>query len=407
MKRLWVFILIPFILMSCAPQEPEAQEIAVELLGDDLKVLITPICVQGFVRPEATSPHQVIIDASPPHTFEWSIDCIPDNYYIEVKAFGDNQPIVIAENFSSNDEEYTSNVQLEPVTSYIWTVRADSSDGDSELSTTGVFNTGPVCTAQDLVAPTLISPANGSIDTGKGWGYVDEVHTTIAYPAGICTPEYFESDLSLNADFSGNDSWNIAGPGNWGIVEGSWRMFGNDTNVLNDCSIYYWHARAVVGNDFGPWSETFSFYTNFFDSCFLVSEFKGLKNTNCRIGPWVGENYAGIIREGEMATLLGLNDDASWGMFKLKNELECWVKLSLLELQPPGAVFNPAFYPILEHSLVPKDVPIPAEDSSPAPENSSPPEEVSPQGCIAPDRAGKLVCQIPCPDPKYAARVCP
>jgi len=400
MKKPWVLIIsLLLILASCAPKEQVPLEKAVEVFDDDLTVPLPPACVQGFVKPEATSPHQVIIDASPPHTFEWSIDCIPDNYFIVVIPHGDNQPVVLAENFSTNEKEYTSNVQLEPVTSYKWYLIADSSDGDSEVSTTKVFTTGPVCTAQELVPPTLVSPADGSIDSGKGWGYLDEVHTTIKYPADICTPKYFEVDLSVNPDFSGTDSWNIGGPSHYGTIEDGWRVFGDDTNVLLDCTFYYWRARAEAVGNFSDWSETFSFYTDFYDSCFLVPEFKGLKNINCRSAPWVGENYTSIIRVGETAILLGLNEDASWGMFKLQNELECWVNLSLLEFQPPGAQFNPAFYPILEHTLKPKDTPFPAEEPSSG--------GASPQGCFAPDASGALVCQIPCPDSKYAARVCP
>ncbi len=384
--------------MSCAPQEQNQQEKAVQVFDDDLTVPILPDCEPGFNRPEIISPHQEIIDASPPHTFSWSIGCIPNEYYIEVYPNEDNPSPVISGYFSTDEKGYTSNVQLDPVTSYAWTIRAFSSYGTSESSLTGIFSTGPVCSGQDLIPPTLVSPANGSIDTGKGWGYLDEVHTTIKYPAGICTPEYFEIDLSVNHDFSGTDSWNIGGPSHYGTIEDGWRIFGDDTNVLLNCTFYYWRARAEAGGNFSDWSETFSFYTNFFDSCFFVHEFKGLKNANCRQGPWVGQNFAGIIREGETAILLGLNEDATWGMFKLKNEIECWVNLDLLELQPPGAIFNPAFYPILEHSVAPKDTPVPAKEPS---------DGGTQQGCMAPDATGVLVCQIPCPDPKYAARVCP
>ena len=88
-------------------------------------------------------------------------------------------------------------------------------------------------------------------------------------------------------------------------------------------------------------------------------------------------------------------------MFKLKNELECWVNMSLVEPDPPDATFFPGFYPVVEHGEPPENVPVP-----PSEEGSS--DEEPPVGCMAPTgRSSTLTCQIPCPDPKYAARVCP
>ncbi len=403
MKRPWIIIILfAYLLISCAPQDQTQQDKAVEIVNDELTVPITPICVEGFTGPEVISP-KGIIGASPPHTFSWSIDCVPDNYFLEVSPYEDNSSPVIHGYFSIAEKEYVTHVPFEPATSYKWTLVAESSDGDSQISNTGFFKTGPICTAQELVAPTLISPADGSVDHGKGWGYLLEVATTITYPAGGCIPEKFEINLSMKPDFTKDGpvapAWNLFGTGGYGKSEDGWLIYEDDTNGLYDCTKYYWHARGVAGNEFGPWSEPFSFFLDVYDNCSLVSEFKGLKNANCRSSPWVGENYVGIIREGETATLLGLNEDASWGMFKLQNELECWVNMNLLELQPPGAVFDPAFYEILEHSTAPKDTPVPAEEPSSGGD--------SPQGCMVPNRSGNLVCQIPCPDPKYAAGVCP
>ena len=419
MKKLWISIMsLLLILVSCAPKEQAPQEKAVEVITDDLTDPILPDCDMGMNRPEIISPKQEIIDASPPHTFSWNIGCVPDQYHILVYPNEDNIVPVISEYFSPDGKEYTSNVQFDPVTTYIWTISAFIEPHPApKVSLQGSFSTGPVCSGQDLVPPTLVSPADGSIDGGKGWGYLEEVQTTIKYPAWHlepfqqfgdgCTPEYFEIDLSVNPDFSGPDPWNLGGQSHFGTIEDGWRVFRNETSVLLDCTFYYWRARAEAGGNFSDWSEIFSFYTDFYDSCFFVPEFRGLKNANCRTGPWVGENYSGIIREGETTILLGLNEDASWGKFKLENELECWVNMSLLEFQPPGAHFNPAFYPILEHTEKPKDIPIPAEEPPSAPAEELPSGGASPQGCIAPDASGAFVCQIPCPDPRYAEKVCP
>ncbi len=407
MKKLrYLIILFAIILGSCAPQDtspsPEKPE---EMIGtvsfkDPSTISIFIDCVDGFNAPKIISPYLVIIDPSPPHTFNWSISCNLDEYIIAVypQKVG-AQAAVILDGFVSSNPQYTSNVQLDPATTYRWTVTAISDVGTEE-SMDGWFTTGPVCDPGDLVAPTLISPADGSFEKGKGWGNTHEVYYTTSYPTETCTPDLFFVDFSLNPDFTGVDYWNVGGyHGPYSTVEDGMLIYGSDTNTLKDCEFDYWRAQAFVGDDFGPFSETFSFYTDFEGECMVVSKFKAILNANCRSDPWVGKNYLGIIREGETAMLLGLNEDASWGNFRLDNDIECWVNMKTVEMQPPGAIFNPRFYQVLEHTLPPEDAPLPPEDAPP-------PQEDDQQGCIAPDRGGDLVCQIPCPDPSYAARVC-
>ena len=231
MKKLWISIMsLLLILVSCAPKEQAPQEKAVEVITDDLTDPILPDCDMGMNRPEIISPKQEIIDASPPHTFSWNIGCVPDQYHILVYPNEDNIVPVISEYFSPDGKEYTSNVQFDPVTTYIWTISAFIEPHPApKVSLQGSFSTGPVCSGQDLVPPTLVSPADGSIDGGKGWGYLEEVQTTIKYPAWHleplqqfgdgCTPEYFEIDLSVNPDFSGPDPWNLGGQSHFGTLK--------------------------------------------------------------------------------------------------------------------------------------------------------------------------------------------
>ncbi len=401
MKKLrYLIILFAIILASCAPPDGTKPEIPEAKSEDSSMISIFIDCVEGFNAPKIVSPNIVIIDPSPPHTFNWSISCNLDEYIIAVypQEVGAQGPVIL-DGFVSSKPQYTSNVQLDPATTYRWTVTAISDVGTEE-SHNGWFTTGPVCDLGDLVAPALIRPADGSFEKGKGWGYIDEVNYAISYPAETCTPVGFVVDFSLNPDFSGEDWWNVGQPGSFAMVEDGVLLYKNDTNSLKDCEFYFWHAQAYVnyaGNEFGPFSETFSFYTDFEGECMVISEFKSIMNANCRSGPWVGENYLGIIREGETAMLLGLNEDASWGNFRLDNDIECWANMKTVEMQ--GAIFDPRFFQVLEHTLPPEDAP-------PLPEDSSPPPEDDQQGCIAPDRGGDLVCQIPCPDPSYAARVC-
>jgi hypothetical protein len=406
MKNRWAVCLVLMVAFaSCAPPQKGQDTEIVAIPKDDLTVPGPTECTEttlSFDQYKA-SPRGGIVDPSPPLTFSWALDCIPENYYFKLTPYKENQTILISENISGENSEYTSNIQLELVTSYEWYVRADALGGLINVDSSWFFSTGPVCSEQDLIPPTLISPVNGAFDGGKGYGSLDEVILSVGYPAGNCTPEWFPIELSLNADLSGDTKWLASGPGNIGAEENGMRIMSTQTWPLLDCSIYYWRSRSEANGFQSDWSETNTFFTNFYNNCFVVSEFKGINNANCRNGPWVGENYVGIIRENETAMLLGLNEDATWGMFKLKNELECWVAMSLVEPVPPYAVFFPGFYPVLEHTEKPKDTTVPAEEPVPAED----PEPALQQGCMVPVASGRLACQIPCPDPKYAAIVCP
>ena len=415
LHKVWpLVIVLLLILVSCVPEEEviekelidvEVKEEAYEIAEDDDP--ITPLlheCPADFTIPLLTSPVGDIIDPTPPQIFEWDIDCVPDLYHLMVYTL-ENQsakPVYIIDTkFESNNAEYVSNVPLEPATTYWWKMDVKSNYFTEKTTNVSGFRTGPICTKEELVTPTIISPADGSFDHGKGWGIIQEVAAVLSYPVSSCMPTGYEYDLSQNPDFSGDELWSESrGPAICRAYQDGNCITEGDTHALEDCRVHFMRARLLIENDHGPWSEMVSFYTNFEDNCIFISKFIGLKNVNCRRDPWIGENHVGMIGEGETAELLGLNEDASWGFFKLQNERECWVNMSAVELQPPGAVFNPLFYPILDHSTAPADAAQPADSSSP------PDSRTSQQGCMAPNRSGQLVCQVPCPDPAYASRVC-
>jgi len=397
MNKRWLLALFLFTVAACAPQDQVPQAEVIEA-PDKIDLLITPKCGIVYNSPTAISPIWDVVDPSPPHVFTWDMDCVPDDYKIRLFKDGDTTAVEEFDNIDTSAKKYTSQVQLEPFSMYKWELQVYVAKALKSY-TSGSFQTGPLCTAEDLVPPTLVFPADGSVDTGKGWGNLEEVHAIIKYPVGDCRPKYFYIDYSWNADFSGEDIFNIAQP-SVGKKEGEWLFFGDDTTGTIDCNLYYWRARAVADSSHSDWSETFTFYLDVYGNCFHFPEFKALTNANCRRDPWAKENYVGVIWEGETAELLGLNEDSSWGMLKLKNELECWVNMDLLEPDPPNAVFFPGYYPVLEHNEPPKDGPA----SSPADEPSG---EETPTGCMVPDETGRLVCQIPCPQRSSSAQACP
>ncbi len=409
MKTRWMIsLLLIFLLVSCAPEPTEQDTDIVVAVEPNTEVLeaIASACESGDMGP---IHHSVLtpIDASSPVnlTLTWDMECVPNEYEIKITHYGNEASSVWESLFNPAPptlEEWTKLITLEPATAYQWKLHAFDANGNTlpDRDYGGYFRTGPICGVGDLVAPTLVSPADGTVDTGKG-EYSTEVYAEIKYPVGECAPDRFEIEYSTNMDFIETKNLNPSGP-TLGKKEGAWWIYGDDFSGTQDCNLYYWRARAVSDLSPGPWSETFSFYLDIYGNCYKFPEFKALQTTNCRRDPWIGENtnHVSAMYTGDTAELLGLNEDATWGMFKLKNELECWVNMSVLEPVPQDMVFFPGLYPVLETGD-PPDVVVPVEE----PESEGEPEPQ--QGCMVPnDRTGALVCKIPCPDPKYAARVC-
>ncbi len=95
----------------------------------------------------------------------------------------------------------------------------------------------------------------------------------------------------------------------------------------------------------------------------ITPEVTAIKNANCRSNPWINGNEVDFLPMGETATLLGLNEDASWGFFKLMNKRECWVYMGAVEMQPPGTVLDPSMFSVIAHGPKPADAPAPEESA--------------------------------------------
>jgi hypothetical protein len=166
------------------------------------------------------------------------------------------------------------------------------------------------------------------------------------------------------------------------------------SDKIEDCTVYYWQAYASSEGVDGPVSETFSFFTDYDGQCLRAMEVKGIKNANCRSNPWINGNEVSILRKDDTATLLGLSENNWWGKLLLQNGYECWVHLSTFEFQPPGKLIPIKWIQILKH------------DPKPEPKEAGEPKAEPVTACIAPNIAGVLVCQSPCPNPAYVGRVC-
>lgn len=137
---------------------------------------------------------------------------------------------------------------LEPGSEYAWGVQPFSFGESGPYAGNRYFFTGPVCSADSLVAPVLLAPFNG--------GTVNEVNPSLIwdYPDDTCAPEGYRIELDTSPEFTNPDL-------NGGTGNPSTRWGPGDS--LTECTTYYWRVTPMVDSTvMGPTSETFSFSVN-------------------------------------------------------------------------------------------------------------------------------------------------
>ncbi len=148
-----------------------------------------------------------------------------------------------------NTANTNTNVQLENNTLYMWRVRSkNTANGNiSEWTAPWTFLT-------QLDVPALVSPANGAIG----------VNYPIASLSWDLVPNGTRYNLVLASDASFE---NI-------LVDMDYYIIPAEVNILEPYTEYFWKVRAFDddNNNFGEWSETFSFTTIFGPVALLLPE---------------------------------------------------------------------------------------------------------------------------------------
>ncbi|MBX3045959.1 MAG: hypothetical protein KF698_03065 [Anaerolineales bacterium] len=121
----------------------------------------------------------------------------------------------------------------------------------------------PLCSPTGLLAPIIAGPTDGQIGPEHGL----EVITEVYYPSTTCQPEGFERLVSLEPSTLGDN--HIINPGPINILGGlsGYSGTGQLTTTLENCTQYYWRARAFVGDSYGPYSTVHTFFTNVGGDC--------------------------------------------------------------------------------------------------------------------------------------------
>jgi len=209
----------------------------------------------SLIPPDVVASESPISESLRP-TFEWSYagDCPPDEFRIEASPDGDfNGPTSVAGTAPAGAVSWTPNQDLSSVTHYAWRVAAASAGVIGAYSLPQDFWTGPPCAGADMHPPQLVSPADGA--------YVDDPSPRLDfdYPAGDCLQEWYSLDVASDPGFDTTTVHATVGPST---------EFDADLDYLEDCTLYYWRAKAVFGMDIsGPYSNVSAFYTDFSGSC--------------------------------------------------------------------------------------------------------------------------------------------
>lgn len=313
-----------------------------------------PHCEGEFNPPELVSPINFeIIDPDAPYTFNWlMLNCLPKWYDIKVFYNPHTQgPTIINEEFETTSMSWETNLPLEPLTTYDWRLIAVSWESDSNwfASDWDYFTTGPVCDPNEMVAPLLIYPADGSVYTGKSWGNPFEVEADIVYPSETCIPERFTFYISETQDFS-TPNLNFFSPeARISRNPDNLLLFEDDSNDVPDCSTLYWKAWGTIGETDGPESEIFSFYTNIEGNCFILPQWTNLpyliapQNINCRASDYSSSKNLDTLLEGEEVLVLAVNPEATHAMIlEPRFKVNCWVWLGVVDLMKGDMPFDPS-----------------------------------------------------------------
>jgi hypothetical protein len=170
--------------------------------------------------------------------------------------------------------------------------------------------TDNLCSGDQLSAPVLLSPNDGSEFEGKP-------QLQWSYPDNTCHPQSFKVDISLDSSFSDIS----LGFGTLDFNETSriWEL------PLGNC--YYWRVIASIPGANGPASPIWRFcITKPTEATDIPPSIMMNQNSNCRQGPAVGylsENYAA---KGISLLIEGRNLENTWYLVRpTESANSCWV----------------------------------------------------------------------------------
>ncbi len=227
------------------------------------------ICTAGatesfLITPD--SPIDVVITTLNP-TFSWTDNktCDPNKFRIRIEENVLSGSFWFDDYVGHDDLPFTlPGASLLPGRQYNWKVMAvkdyvspESPSAQSAFSETVSFFTGPVCSGETLVAPTLEFPNWGASDELDDWinhGGIQEFHWSYT---GGCLPISYDYQFATDIGFT---SIVLSGSTTEPYVQSIYETFPN-------CSSMFWRVRANDGTSVGPWSDGWQFHWVEDDTC--------------------------------------------------------------------------------------------------------------------------------------------
>ncbi len=288
-------------------------------------------------------------------SWAYSEECDPGGFRIELSLEGDFATHTIAGGGTLPAHSWSPADPLEPGTRYYWHVAPMTLTTVGPYSPTRWFFTGPVCAREALARPDLLSPANDAV--------IESLTPTLSYSSdnrGACTPEAFQIDLATDPDFTDGSPWFQTTIPTWSVVP---------AEPLLDCTQYYWRVAPMISGEPGPFSETFTFFTNGGGSCVTIDEPTPIptvvipggifnQNANCRSGPGTVYPVLRTFLAGEQVDLQGQSAfTPKWWWAQIPGTGQrCWASDTTLDLIGPVM-----------------DLPVIAAPPTPTPAISTPP----------------------------------
>jgi hypothetical protein len=226
-----------------------------------------PACTEAPAGPVAKLPwnDQEINSDHPQLVWEaGDADCETDNYHFQVAEQPDFTSLRMEGD--TTGLEFSTNVPyLEDCHTYFWRVTSESIAGDTSSDIIqfwtdfeGTCPKTPMCSEEELAAPSLISPPDYSTVATPNPQLVYQLNTP------DCGPEMSEVWVSEDPAFS---THSLHGSGDYASVEFPDSMvFGTPIDYLDDCTTYYWKVEVMVG-DTTLSSPISVFGTDFSSSC--------------------------------------------------------------------------------------------------------------------------------------------
>lgn len=330
MKRQWLLLplilTLAFIIPGCAPTPTICTAAEVRQ-----PILISPefYSTVDTSTPTLTWNYPIgAYDYSYPISYDYEdiAGCIPERFRITLRTGPYYTDDLGGFTVNGSTTSWTVPAPLQPGRKYSWGVQGVTGDVLGPYSGNYYFFVGPTCTAAELVAPTLLEPANDSVLTDN-WPMLIWDHPS------DCLPGTYNIWFSINEDFSEPSIM-----GYIGYPSMSW----DPPYPLEDCETYYWKVAPVISATFGPESPTYHFKINMTGACPLeipdiVEDFEWPlfhlnQNAACRIGPTLDYSILEYVLNGEEYRAEGQNEDGSWLLLRLDVDKTCWVSMNVGQL---------------------------------------------------------------------------